>query len=141
MVSDPVAVPEYPADISVAVTLNPNVPDALVGGASVNVDEALAPGDSDEMGLGENAADHPLGTPAARLNPDAGQLELFLFVTVTVYVFGALEDSEMAGGAFVHGAPPPPRLTRIIAPAGSVDSVSILRAPSLKICPTSNLES
>ena len=141
MVSDPVAEPEYPADISVVVTLNSNVPDALVGGASVNVDETLAPGASEEIEPGENAADHPLGTAAARLNPDGEQLELFLFVTVTVYVFGALEDSEMAGCAFVHGVPPPPTLTRIIAPARSVDNVSMLRAPSVKFCPTSNLES
>jgi hypothetical protein len=81
---DPVAEPAYPADISVAVTPNENVPDAPAGAASVTVDDALAPGASEEIELGENAADHPLGTAAARLKADAEQVALFLFVTVIV---------------------------------------------------------
>ena len=79
---DAVAEPAYPADISVAVAPNENVPDAPTGAASVNVDDALAPGASEENELGENAADHPLGTAAARLKADAEQVELFLFVTL-----------------------------------------------------------
>ena len=81
---DPVAEPAYPADISVAVTLNENVPDAPAGAASVTVDDARAPGASEEIELGENAADHPLGTAAARLKADAEQAELFVFATVIV---------------------------------------------------------
>ena len=70
--------------MSVAATLNENVPDTPAGAASVTVDDAVAPGVSEEIELGENAADHPVGTAAARLNADAEQVELFLFVTFIV---------------------------------------------------------
>ena len=59
------------------------MPELPAAATSVSVDDALAPGDSDEIERGENTPDHPDGTSAPRLKDDAAQPELSLFVTVT----------------------------------------------------------
>src|SRR5215213_6858533 len=46
-VTEPDAVPMYPEDASVALTLNGNVPDAPAGGTSVSAEETVEPGITD----------------------------------------------------------------------------------------------
>ena len=100
------------------------VPEAPADGTSVSADDALAPEANDAIDVGEKAADHPLGTEAARMNDEAGQLAPFLFVTVTVRFNDVLDEITTTGAAVVHSVlPPPPRVTRMTAPSRLLSSV------------------
>jgi hypothetical protein len=65
---------------------------------SASVTDAVAPGASDADEAGENAADHPLGTAAARTSADAAQVEALLFLTVMLNDVVVAAARETLGG-------------------------------------------
>jgi hypothetical protein len=128
--TDPVVDSDSLFVVSVAVTVKEYVPAVPEGAERANVTDAVAPGASDAVEVGENDFDQPLGTAADIANADAAHVEALLFLTVTLNDVVVTAAKERLGGSVVQVVVPgvvvPPGAASMTEPVVDADRLFVV---------------